>query len=430
MSVTGANETGAKNLQALIAGHFSLNPPTRLGVAVSGGSDSLALLVLLHGMRRTGGPELFAVTVDHGLRKESAAEATQVARICAGLNVPHETLNWTGWDGQGNLPDQARRARYSMMAKWAQEHSIGDIAVGHTANDQAETFLMRLGREAGVDGLSAMARSWRTGGTVFHRPLLQARREALRGILREKGLGWVEDPSNEDTAYARVRARQALAALEPLGITIAGLSSVAQHMSDVRHLLYTLVLQAAQDFVRVQAGDLLIDRVGFDALPPEISRRLLQAALKWVSGAEYAPRGRAMKGLVQAIAAGRDMTLSGCLIMPACDQLRVTREYNAVADLQCHGGDLWDGRWQVMGSIDADATIAALGKEGLKQCPDWRETGLPQASLMALPALWRGEELLVAPLAAKGTDEKFVLKHDLDHFFTTILSVDDVPLSH
>ncbi len=247
--------TGNKSLKALINAHFLGNLPERLGVAVSGGSDSLALLVLLHEMRGAGGPELFAVTVDHGLRAESAAEAAEVARICAELGVVHDTLNWAGWDGQGNLPDQARRARYGLMDKWAQGRDICDIALGHTANDQAETFLMRLSREAGVDGLSAMAGTWLAGGTTFHRPLLQAGREALKDVLREKGLGWAEDPSNEDVAYARARARQALAELEPLGITIAGLSSVARHMSDVHQTLYTYVLQAARDLAQLQAGD-------------------------------------------------------------------------------------------------------------------------------------------------------------------------------
>ncbi len=417
--------TGAKALKALIDQHFSGKLPQRLGVAVSGGSDSLALLVLLHEICAKDGPELFAVTVDHGLRAESAAEAAQVARICAGLNVAHDTLNWTGWGGQGNLPDQARRARYALMADWAQDRDINDIALGHTADDQAETFLMRLGREAGVDGLSAMACSWQAGGTTFHRPLLQAHRKALKDILREKGHEWIADPSNQDAAYARVRARQALAVLEPLGITTAGLASVARHMSDVRQTLYSYVLQAAKDLVRLQAGDLLIDRVGFNALPREISRRLMQAALRWVSGADYAPRGRAMKILMQAIAEGRDMSLSGCLIMLADDQIRVTREYNAVVDLRCAGDEEWDGRWQAVGLNDAATTIAALGDAGLKLCPDWRETGLPRASLLASPALWQGDELLAAPVAGAGQGMEIVLKYDLDHFFTTILSVDD-----
>ena len=424
--MSGDKQTGAKALQALIDDHFLGKLPKRLGVAVSGGSDSLGLLVLLRDMRTTDGPDLYAVTVDHGLRKESAAEADEVARICAGLDVAHHTLKWTGWDGQGNLPDQARRARYSLMADWAEKHGIDDIAVGHTANDLAETFLMRLGREAGVDGLSAMAGTWQVGRTTFHRPLLQASREALRDMLHTKGYDWVEDPSNDDAAYARVRARKALVALKPLGIDIMGLAAVARHMRDVRHTLYRYVLQAARDLVRLEAGDLLIDHAGLGTLPPEISRRLIQAALRWVSGAEYAPRGRAMTDLMQAIAAGRDMTLSGCLILHSGGQIRVTREYNAVADLRCDLAEEWDGRWLFKGPKSQGAKIAALGKTGLKLCPDWRDSALPAASLMAAPALWRGDELLAAPLAGVGQACKFVLKYDLDSFFTTILSVDDV----
>ncbi len=96
MSVTGDKQTGAKALQALIDNHFSRKLPMRLGVAVSGGSDSLGLLVLLQGLPATNRPELYVVTVDHGLRKESAAEAREVAQICAGLGVAHDPLHWTG----------------------------------------------------------------------------------------------------------------------------------------------------------------------------------------------------------------------------------------------------------------------------------------------------------------------------------------------
>ncbi len=142
----------ATGLAALIAQHFQ-NETGPLGIAVSGGSDSLALL---HLMVEWGRAPLRCVTVDHRLRDASAEEAAQVAEICAALGIAHDTLTWDGWDGQGNLAAEARRARYALLADWAVTHGLTGIALGHTQDDIAETLLMRLARRAGVDGLAAM----------------------------------------------------------------------------------------------------------------------------------------------------------------------------------------------------------------------------------------------------------------------------------
>ncbi|MGB7244318.1 MAG: tRNA lysidine(34) synthetase TilS, partial [Sulfitobacter sp.] len=164
MSATG-------DLARQIATHFLPDPPRHLGVAVSGGGDSVALLCLLQQFCAAQDIRLFAVTVDHGLRAEAAAEARTVAGLCATLDVPHDILQWTDWNGVGNLQSRARDARYRLMSDWARNREISMIALGHTADDQAETFLLRLARRAGVDGLSAMANRVEHHGMIFCRPL-------------------------------------------------------------------------------------------------------------------------------------------------------------------------------------------------------------------------------------------------------------------
>lgn len=382
----------------VLAGRFPADPPGVLGVAVSGGSDSTALLILLNDWRMAGGPALRGVTVDHGLRPEAAQEAGDVARLCARLGVPHDTLRWAGWDGRGNLPDRARRARYRLMADWARAQGICDVAVGHTRDDQAETFLMRLARGSGLDGLAAMRAHWQADGVMFHRPLLECGRDALRGMLGVRGLSWAEDPGNADPAYDRVQARRALAALAPLGLTAGSLAATARKLADARHALYGYAHAAARDNVRVDQGDLVIARSAFDALPDEVARRLLQEGLRWIAGMDYAPRGPAMTAFLAAARAGRPMALQGCLLRAGAGQLRITREYRAVAGLRVPAGALWDGRWRVQGPDVAGAEIAALGQSGLRACPDWRAGGLPHASAMACPGVWHKGELLAAPL--------------------------------
>lgn len=402
------------DLPARIIDHF-VPPPPRLAVAVSGGSDSLALLSVLATWQRQGGPALQAVTVDHGLREEAAAEARYVGAFCAGQDIPHTILHWHGWDGQGNLQDHARRARYGLIAEWAEGQDIGDIAVAHTADDQAETFLMRLAREAGLDGLSAMAPVWMQGGVRFHRPCLAVSRPALRDWLKARDIRWIDDPSNADTAFERVRARQVLEALAPLEITARGLARVAQHLADARSALSQITDHKAGEIVALDRGDIVIDRPGFDALPWDMARRLLQAALMWISGADYPPRGRALETVLAQIREGRGSSLQGCLIRPG-KVLRLSREWQAVATRRTPFGGIWDGRWQIAGPAMDGAEIAALGEAGLAACPDRAETGLPAASLMASPALWRGPDLLSAPLAGYENGWQALLRRDRQDF--------------
>src|SRR6056297_1004168 len=164
-------------LRERVAAHFGAKVPDNLGIGVSGGSDSMGLLTVLADWAHNGGPVLRAVTVNHGLRPEAEQEAAHVAQVCETLGIGHDVVAWQGWNGQGNLPDQARRARYGLMADWAEARGIGQVAIAHTVDDQAETFVMRLAREAGVDGLAAMTRQWRHGPVEFCRPALSLSRD-------------------------------------------------------------------------------------------------------------------------------------------------------------------------------------------------------------------------------------------------------------
>jgi tRNA(Ile)-lysidine synthase len=406
-----------------VTGFFMPAPPKALGVAVSGGSDSLGLLVLLAQWAAEGnGPEVHAVTVDHGLRAEAAEEAREVARICADLEVPHDILRWNGWTGVGNLQQAARRARYDLMSDWARQKGIDQVAVAHTADDQAETTLMRLARESGLDGLSAMTAKKRHGRMIFCRPALGVRREDLRDILRNRGLAWIDDPSNIDPEYDRVKAREALAVLEPLGVSVTGLSRTAGHLAKARDTLNWYAFVAARDLGHVQGADIVLDRRKFRILPDEIGRRVLLEALRWVSGAAYGPRGKTLELLMESLRCGNDMTLRGCHVSVTSQDIRITREYKAVAHLVVNAATLWDGRWQLEGPWPDGARIAALGAEGVARCPEWRATGLPLRSLSATPAVWRGEELIAAPLAGLSNGWHAINARPEDDFFAAFLS--------
>lgn len=396
---------------------------TRLGVAVSGGGDSMALLVAAAELAQEHGLSLHAITVDHGLRADVADELHLVRQVCGDLRVSHQVEKWIGWEGEGNLQDAARTARYEIIAHWAQRQSLDLVLVGHTADDQAETLLMRLARGAGVDGLSAMPAQFVRHDMRFARPLLQVRRADLRTFLATRNVGWAEDPSNADRRFERIRMRDLLADLEPLGFDVPTLVQVAQNMQDARAALEQQAFLAAQSIVRVRAGAVAMNHADLMALPTEICRRLLVRAVMWLTGADYAPRGATVEQAIAAVRAERAFTLAGCQIESTGSLLWVFREHAALAQETCEVGDLWDGRWIATGpEDDPKLQVRALGAGGLSQVPDWRAAGLPRAAAIGLPGVWEHDSLVSAPVIAPKEGWQAALMRGEDAFFAALLS--------
>lgn len=391
---------------AVMADLFGAAPPARVGVALSGGGDSTALLALAAGWAAAAGVALAAATVDHGLRPGARAEAAAAGEMARGLGVAHDILAWQGWTGRGNLQDAARRARRALLADWARARGIDAVLLGHTADDQAETVLMRLARGSGVDGLSGMAALSRADGITWARPLLGTRRAWLRDWLRAGAMVWAEDPSNADPRFSRVRARAALGGLADLGIDVAGLCATADRMRVARAALDAATADALTRLADVDAaGDVRIAAAGLAALPGELRLRVAARAIMWVSGTQYRPRRTALSALLE-----RGGTLAGCVWTEAGATIRIAREPAALAGRVAAPGARWDGRWRIEGpAVPEGARIGALGAAGLRARPDWRETGLPRASLLATPALWRNDALIAAPVAAPGGAWRAVL---------------------
>lgn len=402
-----------EGLLAALAPTLAKAPPGPLGVAVSGGGDSVALLLLL----RAAGREVEAVTVDHRLRPESGAEAEGVTALCAARGIVHATLHWTGWDWRGNLQDRARQARRALIADWALGRGLGAVALGHTLDDQAETVLLRLARGSGVDGLAAMRDAVQAEGLVWLRPMLGLRRAELRDWLRAEGIPWVEDPGNANTDFARVRARRALEPLEPLaalGIDAPRLAATAAAMARAREALEAATAElAAACLGEGRAGDLWLDPAALAAAPREIRLRLLAAALCWVAGASYRPRLAALEAALVAVEAGLPdgaLTLHGCLLRRRRGGISLCREPAAVAPPVPVAAGRWDGRWAWDGAALAasePAEVGALGLAGLALLPDWRAAGLPREVLATTPALRSGDRLVAAPFAAPGGGAEF-----------------------
>lgn len=284
-----------------------------LGVAVSGGPDSLALL-LLAAAAFPGQVE--AATMDHGLRSESAGEAAMVAEVAGRTGAEHRILapHWERPPAR-NLPAAARRARYAALCGWAAERRLAYILTAHHLDDQAETLLMRLGRGAGVAGLAGVraVTRYRDGaatGTIV-RPLLRWRKAQLVQIVAGCGLSAVQDPTNADERLDRTHVRRLLAAtpqLDPVR-----LADAAAHLADADAALAWMADDLfAQRCSTGTDGSMTLAAHG---LPHELQRRLLVKALARFTGVRAFP-GPKVNRLLSLLSAGEAGMLGDVRVFP------------------------------------------------------------------------------------------------------------------
>jgi len=293
------------SLVARFAGDLDslISAEVRIGIAVSGGPDSLALL-LLAAAARPGAVE--AATVDHRLRPDSGDEGKIVSAICGRLGVPHEILplEWSE-QPQSNLQARARALRYDRLADWSRRQDLAAIATGHHADDQAETLLMRLARGSGLSGLSAIrAIAELRSGCVIIRPLLRWRRAELAAIVDQAGLVAIDDPSNRDPRHDRTRARSLLAAM-PWADPVR-LAEAAGHLREADEALAWTTRRLAAERVSRTGSAIDIQPSG---LPGDIQRRLLLDCLAELGAPS--PSGPELSRALGALRDGRTVTLAG-----------------------------------------------------------------------------------------------------------------------
>ena len=284
-------------------------------LAVSGGPDSIALMWLAARWRSTlaRGPRLIAVTVDHGLRAEAAAEARDVKRLARTLDLTHRTMRWTGEKPKTGLPAAARTARYRLLAQAARASGATHVLTAHTRDDQAETVLMRLLRGSGIGGLAAMARESERDGVLLARPFLHVSKSQLVATLKKAKIGFADDPTNRDTNFTRPRLREIMPVLAAEGGDARNLARLASRLARANQAVEILVdgaerYLALRDREAPRAG---LDASAFDAssfdakafaaLPEEIRLRLLKRAID-----RFGREGPAELGKVEALLAALD----------------------------------------------------------------------------------------------------------------------------
>lgn len=367
-------------------------------IALSGGGDSTALLNLLVG--RFGARRLTAVVVDHGLRDDSANDAARAAGFAEALGVGAKVLRLAWPDGPKRAQADARHHRYAALCKAARKAGAGCIMLGHTRDDQAETVLLRAARGSSWRGLAGMravapAPLWPQGrGLTIARPLLKSRRADLRAYLRARGAGWIDDPANANADFARVRARQELAALEAAGFDPMRLVALAEALAPRAAQLDRQAAALIKRAVRFE-GDLAhIDLAAWEGREA-VRVRAFAVLIAAAAGAAREP-GADQAGTLEAALDGAEFkaaTLGGALIRRRNRAAVLSRDPGALAGRADGVGPpaplplpegqavVWDGRLELTMAESGWAVAVEAGAPVLR-------SGTARAPLEAARPRW------------------------------------------
>lgn len=340
-----------------------------IGLAVSGGPDSLALMLLAHRWTETlqNPPIIHVYSLDHGLRPEAKDEVAMVLEVADKLGLVARGLVWTGDKPASGLQEAARQARYQIIGDAMKADGASLLLTAHHRMDQAETVLMRLAHGSGLDGLKAMMPVSTVQGLRIFRPFLDLDPAALAAVVDESGLTAAQDPSNHDTDYERVRWRKLLPTLAEHGLDTATLSRFAARMGEADEALAQMAHAAFEELVRFDGfGAALIPAATFQLLSPAIGRRVLARVLNIVGGRQR-PRALGQVERLYDQIIGRDLpraaTLLGAVVKLKGETLTLSREPGRALpeDRPLLPGSqiIWDERFRIASLPDAEALIVS-----------------------------------------------------------------------
>lgn len=390
-----------------------------LALAVSGGADSLALTLLAEHWANARGGRIVGLTVDHGLRPDSAGEARQTGRWLQALGIEHHILPWIGDKPTTGLQRRARDARYALLSDWCRRHRCLHLLIAHHRQDQAETVAIRKARQSGDAGLAGMASVREMRGLRLLRPLLGIDKTRLERTLLARGQPWFDDPSNEDPRFTRSRLRAA-------GLNVAALAEEAEGWGRRRQ---NADRQAAEALVRCAiidpAGFAVLDPAAFDRLPSERALDLLCRLLLTIGGRIYPPRRKALSELLEAMGSDKPTsgrTLADCRMSKHRDRWLICREHVSSQHLPLRSDrwQRWDDRFVIrLRSEPRDLAVAALGdkaRHGKNTLIQKEKTGhIAGVIRPGLPAIWANGRLVAIPHL--GLYETSLASEDVDLHF-------------
>ncbi|MCA7010541.1 tRNA lysidine(34) synthetase TilS [Wolbachia endosymbiont of Tribolium confusum] len=412
----------------------------QVAIAVSGGVDSVVLLHLMINWAKKNKPSLpIALTVNHGLRLESQKEADFAVSYAKELGAKESfILNWEKKNIKGNIQLQARKARYNLLTKWCKNNNVKYLFVAHHKNDQAETFLLRLERGSGVDGLSSMDYKYFLDGIYVFRPLLNFSRSEIEKYAKLHQLRWIEDRSNYDLKYRRTLYRNLLKASDNQDVLTERICLTALHMKRAAKALMHYTRLALNDCVNIHGlGYIEIKLDELYKLPEEIALRLLLYSIMAIVNKHYKPRYRSLIAIFNKISqkdSDINCTLSGCKIRKYGEGILIIRESSKIQEvtvnLPMYEPITWDNRFSctILGDQECSVTIAPLKKT--QKIPEFlKNYGYCFEVYYSLPTVLKNGKVIAYPdvnYNEKNTDDdkvQFIINSTIKQNLVNLISV-------
>ncbi len=389
-------------------GYFEKSP--LIAVGISGGADSVALLLLADVWARGQGGRVVGLTVDHGLRADSVAEAQWVADTVRSRGIEHHVLSWQGQKPVSGIQEEARNARRKLMLDWCRDHGVLHLCLAHHANDQVETHLMRMARGGGPVGLAGMSQVREYAHTRIVRPLLSIEKDRLEATLQVLGQGWLNDPSNDKDQFERVRVRRAVSELAVMGGGVSALAESIVEQGNLRRDLEELGARTLASCAALYpAGYARLNLRTLDINGGVAAKYAFSRLVMAIGGRRYPiaqeKLERARQSLSQHGAQGR-LTVGGCLFSRGDDGVLITREERNLPPRQPVpvGQPLhWDNRFVLSlgrdgAKCETRTEIGGLGHQGwdrlVHATPELRQHRVPLSARYALPTLFHGDEII------------------------------------
>jgi len=377
----------------------------RIALAVSGGRDSLALMFLIKKWLGNNNfdKDVVVLTVNHQLREESNAECAEVALIAQGYGFHHKILIWHHENIKTSIQEKARNARYDLMINYLKENGIDTLITGHTLDDKIETFLMRLSKGSGLEGLKSIQTSRNLDGINLFRPLLNLTRDQTTKTLVSQNIGWIDDPTNADEKYERIKIRNNISTLEKLNISKDMLQLTLNRLGRAHEVISNITEKALLEVLHFDSlGYVSLDYDILKAYPYEIIIKVFEKALIYVNGKRVSLQSleRVCSEVIQT---RKPKTINGCVIYTKKNIIHITRENRDIESFNLKVGDLhvWDSRFKIcLKSFNEDfITIKNLGssKELKYLCENTIYEDIPLYVMNTLPGGFIKDKLVLMP---------------------------------
>ena len=399
---------------------------SKIAIAVSGGVDSMVLMNLAKESDFLNDKNVFILVVDHGLRAESKQEAKFVKNEAKKLGFPTRILKWKGSKPNKRIQEEARNKRYSLLINFCRENNINNLYLAHHLDDQIETFLFRMFRGSGLQGLTSFSSSYERNGLTLIRPLIDTPKSELISYARRKKINWVEDPSNENQKYDRVKLRKVLPLIYKEGFDKKVFLKSVKKLRLANQALDQITKEFVLKYVTINKNiSIFINQELFLTAPEDVQLRVLQNTIRIFSGERYySPDYLKILNLMNWARSDNDIsakTLGGTIFRKRKGGIILYKEVKKLNEikpikLSKSKYTAWDNRFLIKINKSVKGEISYLGNEGVKILKSKKIlgkkgfNGIPLTALYSIPAMWDGKRLISAPFFDYSVDNSVNLK--------------------